>query len=180
MKSMNTDYLIGQILEYNTVVTKAEFLFMIQSVNLPPSAHTITFSAHCSTLQPSAAYSQTSSAHTAAAITSSVHPAAMYSYLQPTFSAHCSHVQPCTAICSQPSVHTAANCSHLQPSTLQLFYPVHTAAIPSSAHCTYTTQCTLQLHYLVPTLYSTSSSPLDHHRVSLYHYWPTSRAVSRH
>ena len=96
------------------------------------------------------------------------------------FSAHCSHVQPCTAICSQPSVHTAANCSHLQPSTLQLYYPVHTAASLSSTHCSYTIQCTLQLHYLVPILYSTFSAPLNHHRVSLYHYWPTSRAVSKH
>ena len=136
--------MIGQILEYNTVVTKAEFLFMIQSVNLPPSAHTITFSAHCSS-----------------------------HYI---FSPHFSHVQPCTAICSQSSVHTAANYSHLQPPTLQLFYPVHTAAILSSAHCSYSIQCTLQLNYL----YSTSSAPLSHHRVSLYHYWPTSRAVSRH
>ena len=183
------------------MVTKAEFLFMIQSVNLPPSTHTITSSAHCSTLQPSAACSQPSSAHpvhtlqeplhlqcthcsshyifsahTAAAITSSVHTSAMYSYLQPIFSAHCSHVYPCTAICSQSSVHTAANCSHLQPPTLQLFYPVPTAAILSSVHCSYSIQCTLQPHYL----YSTSSAPLNHHRVSLYHYWHTSRAVSRH
>ena len=137
------------------MVTKAEFLFMIQSVNLPPSAHTIIFSAHCNS-----------------------------HYI---FSAHFSHVQlsaanlqctlqPCTAICSQSSVHTAANCSHLQPPTLQLFYPVHTAAILSSAHCSYTIQCTLQLYYL----HSTSKAPLNHHRVSLYHYWPTSRAVSRH
>ena len=80
---------------------------MIQSVNLPPSAHTITFSTHCS------------------------------------------HGQPCTAICS-----------HLQPSTsatntiqctLQLYYPVHTAAILSSAHCSYTIQCTLQLYHPVHT-----------------------------
>ena len=48
-------------------------------------------------------------------------------------------LQPCTAICNQPSVHTAANCSHLQPFTLQLYYPVHTAATPYSAHCI---QCT--------------------------------------
>ena len=58
------------------MVTKAEFLFMIQSVNLLPSVHTITSSAHCSTLQPSATCSQPSSAHTAAVITSSVHTAA--------------------------------------------------------------------------------------------------------
>ena len=153
------------------MVTKAEFLFMTQSVNLPPSAHTIISSAHCSTLQPSAAISSQPS---------SAHPVYTHYSSHYIFRAHCSHVQPCTAICSQPSVHTAANCSHLQPSTLHLYYPVHTAAIPSSAHCSYTIQCTLQLHYLVPILYSTSSAPLDHHRVSLYHYWPTSRAVSRH
>ena len=150
------------------MVTKAEFLFMIQSVNLPPSAHTITFSVHCSTLhplQPKAKHPVHTlqepihlqcthcsshyifSAHTAAAITSSVHTSAMYSYLQPIFSAHCSHVYPCTAICSQSSVHTAAIYNHLHCSysiqcttilpTLQLFYPVHTAAILSSAHCSF-------------------------------------------
>ena len=164
-------------------------------------SHPVHTAAHCNPLQPTAKHPGTSSAHTAAAITSSVHTAAMYSYLQPIFSAHCSHVQPCTAICSQSSVHTAANCSHLQPPTLQLFYPVHTAAVLSSAHCSYTIQCTLQLYYPVHTaailssancsytiqctlqlhyLYSTSSAPLNHYRVSLYHYWPTSRAVSRH
>ena len=97
------------------MVTKAEFLFMIQSVNLLSSAHT-----HC----------------------------------------------------SQPSVHTATNCSHLQPSTLQLFYPVHiqcthtaanlqctlqpTAAIYNHLRCSYSIQCTssahtLQLYYPVHT-----------------------------
>ena len=101
------------------MVTKAEFLFMIQSVNLPPSAHTITSSAHCSTLQPSAACSQPSNAHPVHTLQQPLHLqctlqpcTAMYSYLQPTFSAHC---------------------SHLQPSTLQLYYPVHTAAILPSA-----------------------------------------------
>ena len=133
--------MIGQILDYNTVVTKAEFLFMIQSVNLPPSAHTITSSAHCSTLQPSAACSQPSSAHP-------VHTLQQPLHLQCT-------LQPCTAMYS-----------YLQP--------------PFSAHCSYTIQCTLKLHYLVPIPYSASSAPLDHHRVSLYYYWPTSRAVSRH
>ena len=136
--------MIGQILEYNTVVTKAEFLFMIQSVNLPPSAHIITSSVHCSTLQPSAVIcSQPSSAHpvhthcnshyifrahcshvqlSAANLQCTLQPCtAMYSYLQPIFSAHCSHVQPCSAIYSQSSVHTAA--------------------ILSSAHCSYTIWC---------------------------------------
>ena len=59
-----------------------QFPFMTQSINLPPSAHTITSSAHCSIMQPSAAYSQISSAHTTAAIKSSVHTAAMYSHEQ--------------------------------------------------------------------------------------------------
>ena len=148
------------------MVTKAEFLFMIQSVmtyhpvHMP--SHPVHTAAHCNPLQPAAnhpVYIQCT--HTAVVITSSVHTAAnLQCTLQPIFSAHCSHVQPCTTICSQ-----------LQPSTT-----IYTAAILSSAHCSYTIQCTLQLHYL----YSVSSSPLDHHRVSLYHYWPTSRAVSRH
>ena len=147
--------MIGQILEYNTVVTKAEFLFMIQSVNLPPSAHTITFSAHCSTLHPL----QPKAAHP-------VHT------LQQPLHLECT-LQPCTAICSQSSVHTAAMYTHVQLSaanlqctlqptaaiynhlhcsysiqcTLQLYYPVHTTAILSSAHCSYSIQCTLQLFY---------------------------------
>ena len=121
---------------YYNIVT-IWFLFIIQLINLPPNAHTITFSAHCSSLQPSAAYSQTSSAHpvhtlqqplhlqctyysshcifsahTTAAITSSVHTATMYSYLQPIFSAHCSQLQPSTT--------------------------TYTTTIPFSAHCSYT------------------------------------------
>ena len=66
---------------YYNIVT-IWFLFIIQSINLPPSAHTT------------------------AAITS--------------------------------SVHTAANCSHLQPPTLQLYHSVHTAATLSDAN---TIQC---------------------------------------
>ena len=138
---------------------------MIQSVNLPSSAHTIISSAHCSTLQPSAACSHQSSAHPVHTLQQPLHLqctlqpcTATYSYLQPTFSAHCSQLQPSTTI------YTAAILS------------MHTAAILSSAHCSYTIQCTLQLHYL----YSTSSALLNHHRVSLYHYWHTSRAVSKH
>ena len=107
--------MIGQILEYNTVVTKAEFLFMIQSVNLPPSAHTITFSAHCNPLQPTAKHP--------------VHIQCTHCSSHYIFSAHCSHVQPCTAICSQPSVHTAAiynhlHCSYTTQCTMQLHYLV--------------------------------------------------------
>ena len=112
------------------------FLFIIQSINLLPSAHTISFSAHCSTLQPSATYSHCIfSAHNTAAIASSMHTLQQPLHLQCThysshciFSAHCNHVQPCTAICSQSSVQTAANCSHLQPPTQQLYHSVHTAA----------------------------------------------------
>ena len=155
------------------MVTKAEFLFMIQSVNLPPSAHTITSSAHCSTLQPSAACSQPSSAHP-------VHTHCNSHYI---FRAPAANLQ-CTLQLYYP-VHTtailsSAHCSYIIQCTLQLYYPVHTVAISSSAHYSYTTQCTLQLHYLVLLPYSASSAPLDHHSMSLYHYWPTSRAVSRH
>ena len=155
--------MIGQILEYNTVVTKAEFLFMIQSVNLPLNAHTITSSAHCSTLQPSATCSQPSSAHTAANLQCTLQPCtAMYSYLQPTFSAHCSYTIQCTssahtAAAITSSVNTAAMYSHVQLSaanlqcTLQPSTTIYTAAILSSAHCSCTIQCTLQLYHPVHT-----------------------------
>ena len=116
-----------------------------------------------------------------------VHTATLCSYLQPTIQCtHCSSHYIFRAHCSQSSVHTAAMYGHVQLSaanlqcTLQPSTTIYTAAILSSAHCSYTIQCTLQLHYLVPIQYSASSAPLDHHRVSLYHYWPTSRAVSRH
>ena len=139
------------------MVTKAEFLFMIQSVNLPPSAHTITFSAHYSS-------HYIFSAHVAAAITSSVctlqqplhlqctlQPCtAMYSYLQPIFSAHCSQLQPSTTTYTA-AILSSVHCSYTIQCTLQLYYPVHTAAILSSAHCSYTIQCTLQLYYPVHT-----------------------------
>ena len=125
--------MIGQILEYNTVITKAEFLFMIQSVNLPPSAHTITSSEHCSTLQPFAvSCSQPSSAHP-------VHT-------------HCSSHYIFRAHCSQSSVHTAAMYSHVQLSAANLLCTLQpTAAIYNHLHCSYTIQCTLQLYYLVHT-----------------------------
>ena len=132
------------------MVTKAEFLFMIQSVNLPSvhiPSHPVHTAAHCNPLQLSAANHPVhiQCTHTAAAIKSLEHTAAN---LQCT-------LQPCTAMYS-----------YLQPTF--------------NAHCSYTIQCTLQLHYLVPIPYSVSSAPLNHHRVSLYHSWPTSRAVSRH
>ena len=117
---------------YYNIVT-IWFLFIIQSINLLPSAHTITSSAHCSTLQPSAAYSQTSSAHPVHILQWPLHLqctlqpcTAMYSYLQPIFSAHCSQLQP-------------------------------TAAIYNHLHYSYTIQCTLQLHYLMLIPYSASS-----------------------
>ena len=118
---------------------------MIQSVNLPPCAHTITSSAHYSTLQPSAACSQPSSVHPVHTLQQPLH---IQYTLQPIFSAHYSTLQP-SAACSQPSsahtaaaitysVHTAAN---LQ-CTLQLYYPVHTAATLSGANTIQCIQCT--------------------------------------
>ena len=116
---------------YYNIVT-IWFLFIIQSINLPPSAHTITFSAHCSTLQPSAAYSQTSSAHTTAAITSSVHTATMYSHVQlSTANLQCT-LQPTAAI------YNHLHYSYTNQCTLQLYHPVHTTTIPFSAHYSYT------------------------------------------
>ena len=122
------------------------------------------FSAHCN---KSSVHLQCT--HTAAVITSSV--TIQYTH---TAAAITSSVHTAAAIIS--SVHTAAilssvHCSYIIQCTLQQIF---------SAHCSYTIQCTLQLHYLVPILHSTFSAPLNHHRVSLYHYWPTSRTVSRH
>ena len=119
---------------YYNIVT-IWFLFIIQSINLPPSAHTITSSAHCSTLQPSAAYSQASSAHpvhilqqllhlqytyyssycifsahTTAAIASSVHTLQQPLHLQCT-------LQPCTAMYSYLQSIFSAHCNQLQSST---------------------------------------------------------------
>ena len=116
-------------------------------------SHPVHTTAYCNPLQPAANHP----VHIQCTLQQSLHLqctlqpcTAMYSYLQPTFSAHCSQLQPSTTI--------------------------YTTAILSSAHCSYTIQCTLQLHHAV---HITSSAPLDHHRVSLYHYWPTSRAVSK-
>ena len=95
----------------------------------PSAAYSQTSSAHCSTLQPSAAYSQTYSAHpvhTAAAITSLVHTLQQPLHLQCT-------LQPCTAMYSYLQPIFSAPCSQLQPSTT-----TYTTAIPFSAHCSYT------------------------------------------
>ena len=128
---------------YYNIVT-IWFLFIIQSINLPPSAHTITSSAHCNPLQPTTKhpvhiqctyYSSHCifSAHTTTAITYSVHILQQSLHLQCThhsshyiFSAHCNHVQL-----------SAANlqCT-LQP----------TATIYNHLHYNYTIQYTLQLH----------------------------------
>ena len=79
------------------------------------SSHYI-FSAHCSILQPSAAYSQTSSAHTTAAITSSVHTAAMYSHVQLSAANLQCTLQPTAAIYNHLHYSYTIQC------TLQLHY----------------------------------------------------------
>ena len=128
---------------YYNIVT-IWFLFIIQSVNLPPSAHTITSSAHCSTLQPSAAYSQTSSVYP-------VHIQCTY------YSSHCIFSAHTTAAITS-SVHTAAMYSHVQLSAANLQCTLQpTAAIYNHLHYSYTIQCTLQLHYLMLIPYSASS-----------------------
>ena len=80
----------------------------------------------------------TSSAHPVHILQQPLHLQYTYYSSHYIFSAPCNHVQPCTAIYSQSSVHTAANCSHLQPPTLQLYHSVHTAATLSDAN---TIQC---------------------------------------
>ena len=149
----------------------AEFLFMIQLVHLPPSAHTITFSAHCSK-SPVHTHCSSHYIFSAHCSKSPVHTHCSSYYI---FSAHCSCIIQCTLqqIFSALPVHTLQQLLHLQ-CTLQQISSAHTLQQPLHL------QCTLQLHYLVPILYSTFSAPLNHHRVSLYHCWPTSRTVSRH
>ena len=130
---------------------------MIQSINLPPSAHTITSSAHCNILQPSAAYSQTSSAHPVHTLQQPLHLQCTYYSSHYIFSAHCSHVQPSAANLQCTLQPTAAIYNHLHYSyTIQCTLQP-TAAIYNHLHYSYTIQCTLQLHYLMPIPYSTSS-----------------------
>ena len=141
-------------------------------------SHSVHTAAHCTLCSLKPNIQCTSSAHTAGAITSSVHTSAMYSYiqlsaanlqctlqpcipmysyLQPIFSAHCSQLQPSTTTYTA-AILSSAYCSYTIQCTLQLFYPVHTAAILSSVHYSYTIQCTLQLYYPVHTAAILSSA----------------------
>ena len=113
---------------YYNIVT-IWFLFIIQSVSLPPSAHTITSSAYYSSHYIQCAYYSIHcifSAHTTAAIASSVHTLQQPLHLQCT-------LQPCTAMYSYLQPIFSAHCSELQPSTT-----TYTTTIPFSAHCSYT------------------------------------------
>ena len=103
----------------------------------------ILISAHCSTLQPSAAYSQTSSAHPVHTLQQPLHLQCTHYSSHYIFSAHTT-----TAITS--SVHTAAMYSHVHLSAANLQCTLQpTAAIYNHLHYSYTIQCTLQLHYLM-------------------------------
>ena len=118
---------------YYNIVT-IWFLFIIQSINLPPSAHTtvaITYSVHIlqQPLHIQCTYYSSHyifSAHTTAAITYSVHILQQPLHLQCT-------LQPCTAMYSYLQPIFSAHCSQLQPSTT-----TYTTTIPFSAHCSYT------------------------------------------
>ena len=135
---------------YYNIVT-IWFLFIIQSINLPPSAHTSTSSAHCNTLQPSAAYSQASSAHPVHILQQPLHHQCTYYSRHCIFSAH-------TTAAIASSVHTATMYSHVQLSAANLQCTLQpTAAIYNHLHYSYTIQCTLQLHYLMLIPYSASS-----------------------
>ena len=135
---------------YYNIVT-IWFLFIIQSINLPPSAHTITssthYSSHCIFSTP-----------TTAAIASSVHTLQQPLHLQCThYSSHCIFSAHTTAAITS-SVHTATMYSHVQLSTANLQCTLQpTAAIYNHLHYSYTIQCTLQLHYLMLISYSASS-----------------------
>ena len=129
------------------MVSKAEFLFMIQSVNLPPSAHTITSSAHCNPLQPAANHP----VHTLQQpLHSSVHTAAMYSHVQLSAANLQCTLQPSTTIYTA-AILSSAHCTYSIQCTLQFYYPVHTAAIPSSAHCSYTIYTVYPVHLWTTT-----------------------------
>ena len=126
---------------YYNIVT-IWFQFIIQSINLPPSAHTITSSAHTTAAIASSMHTLQQplhlqcthysshcifSAHTTAAIASSVHTLQQPLHLQCT-------LQPCTAMYSYLQPIFNAHCSQLQPSTT-----TYTTAIPFSAPCSHTT-----------------------------------------
>ena len=110
---------------------------------------TLTYT-HC-TLQPSAAYSQTSSAHPVHILQQPLHLQCTY------YSSHCIFSAHTTAAITS-SVHTAAMYSHVQLSAANLQCTLQpTAAIYNHLHYSYTIQCTLQLHYLMLIPYSASS-----------------------
>ena len=121
----------------------AEFLFMIQSVNLPPSAHPVHTAAN---LQ------YTSSAHT----------------LQQSLNIQCTLQQIFSAHCSKSSVHL--QCTH---TAAVITSSVHTAATLSGSNTIQYIQCTFEppqgkpiplLAYLQDsqqTLMVVCSSPLD-------------------
>ena len=111
------------------------FLFIIQSINLPSSAHPVHTLQQPLHLQPTYYSSHCIfSAHTTAAIASSVYTATMYSHVQ-------------------------LSAANLQ-CTLQL-----TAAIYNHLHYNYTIQYTLQLHYLMLIPYSASSEEGQTHTI---------------
>ena len=120
---------------YQNIVT-IWFLFIIQSI-IPTTQCT---------------YHYIFSAHTTAAIASSVHT------LQQPLHLHCTHysshyifsAHTTAAIAS--SVHTATMYSHVQLSAASLQCTLQpTAAIYNHLHSSYTIQCTLQLYHSVHT-----------------------------
>ena len=103
---------------YYNIVT-IWFLFIIQLINLPPSAHTITSSAHCSTLQPSAAYSQTSSAHPVHILQQPLHLQCTYYSSHYIFSAHTTAAITSSVYILQQPLHLQCT---LQPCTAMYSY----------------------------------------------------------
>ena len=131
--------------------------------------HPVHTAAHCNPLQPTAkhpvhiqcTYCSSHcifSAHTTAAIASSVHILQQPLHLQCThYSSHCIFSAHTTAAITS-SVHTATMYSHVQLSAANLQCTLQpTAAIYNNLHYSYTIQCTMQLHYLMLIPYSASS-----------------------
>ena len=128
---------------------------MIQSVNLPASAHlqhTLQQISSAHTLQQplrlQCTLQQISSAHTHC---SSHYIFSAYCSKSPVHT-HCSSHYIFSAHCSKSPVHThcsshyifSAHCSYNIQCTLQLFYPVHTATTLSGSNTIQYIQCTFE------------------------------------
>ena len=129
------------------ILKYSDYLVPVHNPVNKPTIQCTYYSSHC-----------IFSAHTTAAITSSVHTLQQPLHLQCTYySSHYIFSAHTTAAITS-SVHTATMYNHVQLSTANLQCTLQpTAAIYNHLHYSYTIQCTLQLHYLMLIPYSASS-----------------------